>query len=90
MTEDVPSIGCRDECGARVPADEIQQKGWTFLMVQRRWRCPTCQRALDKANDAIDKAKQDGKLNLELALWMAVAAILAFFYTAALGYANVG
>lgn len=89
MTEDAPLIGCRDECGQRVPAESIQQKGWTFLPVQRRWRCPTCQRALDKANAAIDKAKQGGKVNLELTLWMAVAAILAFLYTAALGYANV-
>lgn len=48
-TREQPTIACRDECGARIPEDRIEHPGWTFLPIQRRYRCPACWRALEQA-----------------------------------------
>lgn len=45
-----PTIGCRDGCGRRVGADVIEQSGWIYLEIQKRWRCPDCWRELEQAN----------------------------------------
>lgn len=43
-------ISCSDECGQRVPADGVEQAGWTFLVIRIRWRCPACRRVLEQIN----------------------------------------
>jgi hypothetical protein len=44
-----PRIACADACGASLPEAEINQHGWQFLEIQRRYRCPACFRALRAA-----------------------------------------
>lgn len=48
--KEVPMIGCRDECGARVPADEVNNGGWDYLEIQRRYRCRKCSLRLAAIN----------------------------------------
>ena len=47
---EVPMIGCRDECGARVPVDEVNNGGWDYLEIQRRYRCRKCAIKLQQIN----------------------------------------
>ena len=41
---------CSDACGNRVADDLVEQSGWTYLSIQRRYRCPACVRALAQVN----------------------------------------
>lgn len=52
MTEPF-TIGCRDECGTRVelPPGQLEPPGWTWLEIQKRWRCPNCARTLAAMNE---------------------------------------
>jgi rubredoxin len=59
----LPEVGCTDGCGATGVNDEscvspnaVQVRGWQFLEISKRWRCPDCRAALDKAN----KERTDG------------------------------
>lgn len=51
-------ISCSDECGQCLPAEAVEQAGWTFLQIRGRWRCPACRRALERINR--HEASQDG------------------------------
>ncbi len=50
-------IRCADACGRIVTAAGIEQVGWTFLAIARRWRCPACCRALAQANEPAPPAE---------------------------------
>lgn len=52
MAEPQRFISCSDECGQRVPAETIESVGWTALQIRGGWRCPACQRALERVNVA--------------------------------------
>lgn len=52
---EVPYISCRDECGQRLPADAVEQAGWTFLPIRSRWRCPACRRVLEQINRPVPR-----------------------------------
>jgi rubredoxin len=47
----IDHIACRDEC-KRTVADEdaAAAAGWHYLEVQKRWRCPSCERELHGTN----------------------------------------
>ena len=51
MTMD-ESIGCSSGCGRRVEdLDEGLQKGWEFLPITQRYRCPQCYRDLKAVSE---------------------------------------
>lgn len=46
------SIGCRDQCGARVADHEAAERaGWSWLSILGAWRCGACEGALWQARD---------------------------------------
>ena len=50
MADNLPPVTCRDECGASVPAREVQSRGWEYPPIQNRYRCVDCWRRLNEAN----------------------------------------
>lgn len=44
-------ISCRDECGNKVLAEEIESCGWEYGSISKRYRCTDCMRALQQIND---------------------------------------
>lgn len=50
-----PTIYCSDGCGRSVPEDEVLGGGWTYLEIQKRYRCNACVRALE----AVNKPRED-------------------------------
>lgn len=52
-------IRCRDECGATVPADQVQGTGWEYLPIQRRYRCTACWRLLNLINAQLEGPDHD-------------------------------
>lgn len=55
MTEQkIPTVSCNDECGARVPEDQLEASGWQRLQIQQnRYRCIECWRKLEAVNHGI-------------------------------------
>jgi hypothetical protein len=47
---DEDHITCTDSCGRKVLIDAVEQSGWSFLPITRRWRCPQCWRDLQAVN----------------------------------------
>ncbi len=47
-------IGCTDGCKRRATQEEAEQMAWRFLEISKRWRCPSCARELQEANDRIN------------------------------------
>ena len=44
-------ICCCDGCKAEVAdMSDAQAKGWHFLEISKRYRCPACARALERVN----------------------------------------
>lgn len=43
-------IRCTDGCGASVPADKVNDGGWLFLEISRRYRCTKCGQMLAAIN----------------------------------------
>lgn len=41
------STGCAAGCGAK--EENPEHAGWLYLQITKRWRCPTCTRALTEA-----------------------------------------
>lgn len=47
------AIRCNDDCKASVlDMDAAMAQAWTYLEITKRWRCPSCRRALDAINHA--------------------------------------
>lgn len=52
---DPPLLRCADACGRAVTPEEAEHTGWTYLEIQRRWRCPQCQRELRATNQPLEQ-----------------------------------
>lgn len=61
----MPEVGCTDSCGASGVDDPahadpqaVQLRGWQYLPISRRWRCPDCMHTLRLANEKTAQEEQ--------------------------------